>query len=133
MDEKSLIASLSQTTQNTWRDEKRPVLISNIPRLFSGADFRSVIGEEGVKAFVKRTSAAGGYKVVEDPNHKARIGIIPAGETFEFPELIPVAPPENKRTGEALLAFLNVLGDLTAEEQRSVVIPVDVIVRLLRK
>lgn len=133
MDASSLISSIAEIVCRTWRDERQPLLISNIPRHFAGTDFRFVLGEEGVKSFVSRTCDQGGYKLVEDPNHKARVGVIPVGENYEFPTSAKQPVPEEKHRGETMLKFLNLLGELSEEEQRSVVIPVNVIAKLLAK
>jgi len=133
MDEKGLITLIAAIACNIWRDEKQPLLISNIPRHLADTDFRSVLGDEGIKSFVSRTRSEGGYKLVEDPGHKARVGIIPAKETFEFPTNARQPIADEKHKGEVLLRFLDLVGELSDEEQRSVVIPANVIAKLLRK
>lgn len=133
MTEQDLIATIAQIMGKAWQEENEPLLISNIPRHLAGTDFRSVLGEEGVKSFVSRTCAQGGYKLVEDPIHKARVGIIPANEDYKFP--MDTQPPiaEQKGKGETALRFLELLSELSEDEQRSVVIPVNVICKLLKK
>ena len=134
MDEQSLISSIAEIARNTWLNEKQPVLISNIPRQLGSPDFRAVLGKESLKNFLSRTRSEGNYKFVEDPLHKARIGIVPAGETYEFsttsqqPTVV-----EEKYKGETMLRFLDLLLDLSEEDQRSVVIPLNVVAKLLRK
>ena len=133
MNEDDLISQIAQLVQDTWANESKPVLISNIPRLLAGTAFRTVIGDEGVKAFVARTCAAGKYEIVEDPVHKARIGLVPAGVAYSFPPLAPRDASRAGKGGDIALSFLKLLGELTVEDQRSVVIPVDVLVKLLQK
>jgi hypothetical protein len=133
MDEKSLISKIAEIATSTWEEDKEPLLISNIPRHLVGTDFRSVLGEEGVKSFVSRTCAEGGYKLVEDPSHKARVGIIPTEETYQFLASTKQPVADQKRKGETVLRFLELLSELSEEEQRSVVIPVNVIGKLLQK
>jgi len=133
MEEKDLISSIAKVAQDTWRDEKRPVLISNIPRRLESSDFRSVLGEEGLKSFIKRTEAQGGYEIIQDPHLPARVGLLPAGQAYQFPVAAPKAVEDDKRKGETMLKFLDLLSELSEDEQRSVVIPVNVIAKLLQK
>lgn len=133
MDEKSLISSIAEIVRTTWNDQQQPLLISNIPRHLAETDFRSVLGKEGLKSFVTRTCAEGGYEIVRDALHKERVGAIPAGEAYEFPATAPQTLTGDKRKGETLLKFLDLLADLSEEDQRSVVIPVNVIAKLLQK
>jgi hypothetical protein len=143
MDETDLISSIAKGVQDTWRDAKRPFLISNVPRLLEHTDFRTVLGEESIKSFIKRTRNEGGYDIVEDSNHRARIGIVPAGEAYAFPPL-PSHRADGRGDGlrqqgqtagkgETMMNFLALIGELTEEEQRSVVIPVNIIAKLLQK
>lgn len=133
MNENDLISQIARFVEDRWAAESKPVLISNIPRLLAGTAFRSVIGDDGVKAFVARTCTEGRYEIVEDPAHKARIGLIPAGAAYTFPALTPRAASTDGKGGGIVLSFLKLLGELTEEDQRSVVIPVDVLVKLLQK
>lgn len=133
MDSDSLILSIAELARTTWQRDKQPLLISNIPRQIPDKDFRAVLGTEGVKGFVARTCDAGKYKLVEDPNHKARVGIIPADETYEFPTSTKHPVAGEKHKGETMRRFLELLGELSENEQRSVVIPINVITKLLQK
>ena len=70
---------------------------------------------------------------MEDPVHKARVGIIPANENYEYSTSTKPPIAEQKGKGEAVLRFLELLSELSEDEQRSVVIPVNVICKLLQK
>lgn len=107
-----------------------------------GIDYRAILAGERLKAFVERTAPDGGYRLVQHPRQRAKLGVVPVGKDFEFKDE-PVAevgtevvPREVVRSakGAALFDFLHALSKLPPDEIDGVVIPTRVLVKLaLRK
>lgn len=107
-----------------------------------GIDYRAILAGERLKAFVERTAPDGGYRLVQHPRQRAKLGLVPAGKDFEFKDEpdaevgTEAAPRESVRSakGAALFSFLYALSKLQPEEIDGVVIPTRVLVKLaLRK
>ena len=129
---------LQERAQKVWDDEQRPYLLSDVGSDMKarGIDYRSILGEERLKAFIERTQDAGGYNVVQHPRQTAKIGIVPAGVSYRFPdeaasEHRPESPSgDSARQGKAIVEFLRALSRLPDADQDSVVIPVRIITKL---
>ena len=80
-----LISFLSERSREEWEKNSFPYLLARVgPDLRDrGEDYRLIIGEDRtLKQFV---AASDQLKLVQHPRQKAKIGIIPAQEEFEFP------------------------------------------------
>lgn len=134
--EEALGAFLKQKALESWEQES-PYLLSSInPDLRTQEiSYRDVIGdEETLKQFVTRTADAYGYKLVQHPLQKPKVGIIPADKEFTFGETLSVLPVAGRQhRGEGVLySFLKALGKLPAADIDKVVIPTSILVKLAR-
>lgn len=130
---------LLEKATERWQSEQRPYLLADVgaDMKLRGIDYRTILGEERIKGFVQRTQHTAGYRLVEHPFHKAKIGIIPTDAEFSFveaegeevePPRKPASPP---REGREVIAFLRALSRLPDADQDAVVIPVRVLTKLL--
>ena len=92
--------------------------------------------------FVKRTEKKDGYRLVEHPVQKPKVGIVPYEVEFKFSEFERTAPftedpPEAthfvSERERAVLSFLRSLSHLSEQEIDSVVIPTRVLTKLLAR
>ncbi len=129
---------LAERTAQHWKDsEGQPYPLSRVPLDLKEekSDYKSIIFEEKLKDFVRRTQHDRLYKLVEHPVQKAKVGIIPPDENFEFP-IDPIHSeqaaygPDYSDRGDALFAFLRALSKLPKEDIDAVVIPTRVLVKL---
>lgn len=136
-EEGKIQAFLREMADAEWNQSKEPYLLSMAaPKLKDrGIIYREVLGQEKLKAFAKRTGSASGYRVVEHPLQKAKVGIVPEGAQFEFPP-IPTkssnpkgAPAFNRE--RIVIEFLRALSNLSDEELKTVSIPTRVLAKLL--
>jgi hypothetical protein len=138
-----LLQFLAEQTVLHWRDHEKPWLISSIPGALKearGVDYRTILGETKLKAFTLEREGPT-FKVVTHPTQRAKVGLIPAAETFEFGTEEVSAPltaagPESDKplrmgTASATLRFLRALSNLSDEDLANIVIPTHVLVKLL--
>lgn len=135
-DQRNLVTAVKTITENHWRERNSPVLLSALPRLLEGEapDFRAVLGSRTLKAFIKETGESAGYKLVEHPTQRARVGVAPAAAEYNFPSepahpSMTIAARSNQ---EATLAFFRALAALPDADLEKVVIPASVLVKLLK-
>lgn len=139
--EGDIIAFLKTQADSNWQSSQEPFLLSQAaPGMkASGLDYQAILGDERLKAFVKRTEEQGGYRLVSHPVQKPKIGIVPAGETFEFSaddlgdggERIPYRRPEASQSDYSSRAIVRALSRLSDEELDQIVIPTRIFVKLL--
>jgi hypothetical protein len=130
-------AFLKEKADAHWKETEQPYLLSFAgPDMKARAiDYRMILGEEPLKSFVRRTEKSGGYRLVEHPTQKAKVGIVPADIQFEFPGTLQ--PPRVVDRGSfsererVVIAFLKALSKLPDEELKNVTIPVSVFAKLL--
>lgn len=136
--ESGIIAFLREKAEARWQ-EKQPYPLSLAAaeiKSEGGIDYRAVLRDERLKAFVKRTQNQGGYKLIEHPNQKAKLVIVPTAAEFEFPvETSPTGAKRDDSSEEhserALVQFLRALAKLSDDEIDGVVIPTSVLVKLV--
>src|SRR5690554_4425428 len=78
---------LENLTADYWAKNKKPLLLSGlIPMLErDGVLLSEVIGDVRIKEFIQQTSGKdAGYKLVIDPAHNARVGVIPSNESYSY-------------------------------------------------
>lgn len=150
---KSMIATRAH---EMWEHEHRPYYISYIAIDSSknGVDYRDLIKPLKLRQWAI-TNEIDGFKIVEHPHHKAKVGYVPTTAEFSFDDVDPAeeatgdaaaegAPePEGARksrthaasgpvkTRRAMLQFLETLSKLGDDELDQIKIPVRTIVRLL--
>jgi hypothetical protein len=135
-----LVSFLKKKTDEFWQQpEHQPYLLSRaVPDLKAeGIDYQTILGDEKLKMFVKRTGATGGYRLVEHPIQKPKVGIVPADVQFSFPSAsTDRASAEHRSVTDSdrervVLAFLRALSSLTDGDLEAVTIPVRVLAKLL--
>lgn len=133
MDVNDLSDALRQIAENYWADHSRPHLLSALPRELStrlGSDYKTLIGDESLKTFISRTGETSGYRLVEHPTQRAKLGIVPAGVDYTF-ETAEASSPAAGASREDVQAFARVLLSLSADERKSLTLPAEVVARLL--
>lgn len=126
---KKIIDSLN----NRWKEVEEPFLLSKIPSILNDMDYKSVLGGQSLKDFINETSGEDGYKLIEDPRHKARVGIIPFGGSYTYQENINNKQVKNMSNNkDVLVDFLRLLSSLPDEDLNSIVIPARVLAKLVR-
>lgn len=115
-----------------WEQSKEPFLLSKIPSMVNDVSYKDALAGQSLKNFINETSGEDSYRIVEDPKHKARIGIVPFGEAYANPETT-----NNKTTKitlnnkDILVDFLKLLSSLPDEDLDSIVIPARILVKLV--
>lgn len=133
MDANELSNALRQIAESFWDENARPLFLSALPRALLqrlGVDYKDALVNESLKAFILRTGQQSGYRLVEHPKQRAKLGIVPSNVTFEF-ELEEASPRTLNITRKDVEAFARVLMALSAEERKLIAIPADAVARLL--
>lgn len=139
-----LVKFVKDETLSRWQESQWPLYLADIPSLLrekQSIDYKNVIGDERLKSFSETTSGSNSYTVVRHPFQKAKIGLIPPGENFEFPDnatntfdppinVLRIETPDS-RSHKVTLDFLKVISTLPADEQASIIIPTHIIAKLL--
>lgn len=139
--EDGLQAFLREHAGEHWTADQKPFLLSLVATKLreQGQDYKNVLGEERLKSFVKRTEEAGGYRLVEHPTQKAKLGIVPSDVEFQFDETLESERPDRAarhgihQRDRVLIDFLRALGRLPDELLDNVHIPTKVLVKLLTR
>lgn len=131
MDTSDVLVEIRRIAEEEWASHRRPVLLSNLPRsleLSLSQDYKSILADKSLKSFLQDHAQEAGVKIIQDPVHGARVGIIPEGQQFRFP-----APPETSEqiSGADARAFGRVLASMPLEEQRNTMLPASFVARLL--
>lgn len=135
-DQNKLVTTVKELSERHWAEKSSPVLLSALPKLLEREvpDYRSVLGFRTLKAFIKETGEAAGYKLVEHPTQHARVGVAPAAVDYQFP--LNLSPPPKtiaaKSNQDVTLAFFRALATLSDTDLDKVVIPASVLVKLLK-
>lgn len=136
---------IAEKAKERWKRLSEPFLLSQIPsalREEKGTDYKTILGEERLKSFVRETQAPEYYSFVEHPNQKAKVGVVPASVGFKFPEREALEdekfkkpsskPPRTRKEEiETIEAFLTLLSKLPDEDLEEVNIPTKVFVKLI--
>lgn len=135
-DQNKLVTTIKDLSERHWAEKKSPVLLSALPKLLEGEvpDYRSVLGSRTLKAFIKETEEATGYKLIEHPTQHMRVAVAPAAVDYQFP-LDPSPLPKtiaSKNSQDVTLAFFRALATLPDTDLDKVTIPVSVLVKLLK-
>ncbi|CAM8621581.1 hypothetical protein [Sphingobium cupriresistens] len=151
---KSMIATRAQ---EMWEHEQRPYYISYVATdsRKNGVDYKDLIKPLKLRQWAV-TNEIDGFKIVEHPRHKAKVGYVPITAEFSFEDVDPAeeaiagaaaneGASELKEAGKsrtpvafgpvktrrATLQFLETLSKLDDNELNQITIPVGTIVRLL--
>ena len=131
METSEVLVEIRRIVDEEWATGARPVLLSNLPRSLEqslGQDYKTVMADKSLKSFLQVHAQEAGVTLVQDPVHRARVGVIPEGRQFTFP-----TPPETSAQISAADArtFGRVLASMTVEEQRTTMLPASFVARLL--
>lgn len=141
-DQETLIEFLKWKTSEEWQTRQQPYLLSLVPTDFPEPEdtYRGILAGERLKAFTKRTAHDAGYKVVEHPRHKARVGLVPFEAEFSWDDEVTLAAANRKEgttdernfeTAPAQLqSFLHTLAALRDDELDQMNIPLKIILKL---
>lgn len=139
--EQDLIEFLNHKAASTWQAFQKPYLLSLAvtDMRATGMEPEPVLQGERLKEFAHRTSsyASAEYKIVQDSKVKARVGIIPKNESYKYQENPGKNNKEEIKTNtsgdDILYRLLRKLSELSQEEQSSVVIPLNILIKLMDK
>lgn len=138
--EGKIIEFLAEKAKDAWRDEHPYLLSFAGPDMAKASiDYRAILDGERLKAFVERTAGTGTYQIVKHPHQKAKVGVVPAGVSFQFKDTDQQivssrsAHHHMSERGATLLNFLDVLSELPAEDLEGVIIPIRTLVKLAKK
>lgn len=136
MDRVTLGRALKEIADKKWERKKQPVLLSALPRLLQEdfpSESPSKIPNGSFKLFIKATGDEFGYKLIEHPTQKAKVGLIPDSANFDFETvetLVSSAAAIAPGDGDA---FVAILAKLSEQELQSITIPASVLVKLFGK
>lgn len=133
MKNEDLIAALETVARHYWDTHQRPVLLSQLPKALENqlqADYKPTLGEVSLKSFIKDSQSSAGYRLVEHPMQRAKLGIVPAEVNFEFVDETD-AQADKGLSRHDIEGFTRVLRSMTPEELRSVSLPAALVVKLL--
>lgn len=138
-DRDTLSIALKKITDTVWADGEEPVLLSNLPSYISSelpsVNYRALLDGKSIKQFVQETGDLYGYKLIEHPLQKAKVGIVPRDADFRFEETPPSGAkrPASKNKAEAtIMEFFKLLATLSEKDLDKVVLPTSVIAKLLK-
>ncbi|MBK0094302.1 hypothetical protein [Erwinia sp. S59] len=124
---------ISDEVKSYWEKKRKPLLFSTI-----GEKFKEIKSEEGfvnIGGWVSKNIDDLDSVVYTDPNKPEYIGLIPTGENYE-PEsqqlLSTSRKKETHNNEKVVLDFLHILNDLDDDDLRRVIIPTDILVRLMK-
>lgn len=96
LDRSDFINFLRDETKNHWNAFSKPLYIADIPSLLrerKSVDYKTILGEQRLKGFAEETAGSSSYLVVKHQFQKAKVGLIPPGEIFDFPDDRPFVRP----------------------------------------
>jgi hypothetical protein len=130
-----LSTALREITQDQWGKFQQPILLSDLPSKLQEkleADYKEIIGGKSLKSFIQNSGTDKGYRLVEHPTQRARLGLVPDGIAFEFSvEETKEMTVSSKLTKQDIDGFVKVLECLSPEELRRVSLPASLFVKLL--
>lgn len=139
-EKEDLICKIQKITKAFWDTHNQPLLLSDLPRklIEEGIDNYKEIAEGNMKKFVSSSMSSDNYKLIVHPHQKAKIGIIPATESYSYDVSFE---PRDKKTNyrdcniseKSAILFLRSLSKLSDEEIDSIVIPTKVLAKLFSK
>lgn len=140
MDDKQLKEFLIERVNFHWNSPKKVLLLADVPselKEHKQQDYRDILGEKRLKAFASETQGADGYRLIQHPNQKAKLGLVPYDADFEFPDDVGVEPTPKRpqhlpsNTRRTTLEFMNVLNSLPEKDQAEIIIPARIVAKLL--
>lgn len=129
-----LADALRDIAEDNWKKCHKPLLLSELPdeleKRLQG-DYKPFLGSESLKSYIKSSGPTNGYRLVEHPTQRAKLGIVPTGVDFEFTANAEVSSALRQLSGQDVQGFARVLRSLTPDELRQLSLPASLVVRLL--
>lgn len=120
---------IEDLVRRQWKNKKQPLLLSILPGelMKVGVEYKKHIGKDiNLKAYLMAKSAEGrGFKVLEHPTQKAKIGLIPEDVTFRYDDALA------KIDRSDVEAFVRVLSKLEKDQQDKLMLPASLLVKLV--
>lgn len=140
----SILAFAAARAEEAWAAGQQPYLLARLsPDLAKeGINYKGVLGEQRLKDFLR--SAPNLVRVVTHPTQKAKIGLVPPGQAYEFPNAPEQAQPKppistassEKSNGSKrrwiVSSFLQLVSELDDAEAAQVQIPTHILTKLMR-
>lgn len=140
----SILSFAAERAQEEWDKNEQPYMLADLsPDLArNGINYKSVLGGQRLKAFV--VSSPKHVKVIVHPTQKAKIGLIPPDEEFEFTTEPPSAATQAKSAStfggkgrrshrrHIVSNFLQLLSELDDDAVAQVQLPTHILTKLMR-
>lgn len=129
-----LAEALRAVAEENWRTLRQPMLLSGLPRKLEErlkADYKQLLGSENLKGFIQSTGSANGYRLVEHPTQRAKLGLVPASVDFKFTDDSENAVLLEDVSARDIEGFVRVLCSLTPNELSRVLLPAHLVVKLI--
>lgn len=139
--EQQMKSFLMAKAKEMWEQYQQPYLLSAAgpDMIKEGIIYKNILPVgEGIKSFVIRTSDAGGYRIVQHPEFKAKIGIVPSDASFNFQptsteiQTLQARPSSKSDRDKIVLDFLHALSSMSESDLDTIVLPTKVLVGLLK-
>lgn len=143
--ESDLVELVQKIANEYWESNQAPILLSKLPYEITqkNPDYKKILGEKrNLKKFIEETKAEGKYKIIKDPQVRARIGLAPETADFSYPveeatlhSDVSFISKQNsmktKQSREAVFDFLNAVSLLSEIDQDKIVIPLSIFIKLI--
>ncbi len=135
MSKETLNEIIKDIAAQYWNSFQRPILLSQLPKEINkrlGSDYKLLLGTQNLKEFIGNQQAKEGYCLVEHPQQRAKIGIVPDGIKYDFIEAgeSQESPSFSKQDVEG---FMKILRSLNSSELSRMSLPAELVIRLLDK
>jgi hypothetical protein len=141
MDQDKLKSVLKAIADKHWKENRKAMLLSDVaPELAKEAgevDYRTLLEGKSLKAFIKDTGDANGYRLVEHPTQGAKVALAPLDSDFEFTAAVveksqkksSTTRKRDNKAGE----LLEIWATLPEEDLAEIYVPISALVKLLNK
>lgn len=140
----AIIEFAAKRVQEHWDAHQQPYLLSLLgPELLKeGVDYKAILGQQKLGDFIRGTPHR--IRVVTHPTQRAKIGLIPTNQAFEYAAVVqhtaPEAPaaPTSSHSGKRsrrwyiVSNFLQLVSELDDEDRVKVDIPTPILTKLMK-
>lgn len=138
--EAELIDFLATRADERWKDGE-PYYLSLVATELTEKDvnYRTIIGEETLKNFVRRVAEHSSFKIIEHETQRAKVVIVPNNADFAFSETMattrtaPSIRIGDQAGEQALLLFLKALARLPDSSLKDFSIPATILTKLVSR
>ena len=140
MAQQKLVQLLEEIAKNQWDNNQSPILLSNLPPLIlsKNPNFKSELNGLSLKSFISKEEASHAFKLIQHPEQKEKLGIIPKIRDYKFPDS-PIEPKQisdsiekDKSSEKTLLDFLKLLKKLPSEDLHQIELPISILVKFVK-